>query len=175
MAALHLKANGLQAYPKPRSLAPKILIFNKQRDVPLSVGSVRFVVQEFLLFANKRTDEVSIYFVTDKKIRELHQQFFNDPTSTDCISFPIDDENEVFYHVLGEIFISPKAAINYLAKKGRYSQKEIYQEVTLYLIHGLLHLCGYNDVEKKDRVTMRRLEKKYMGLLTRYICRKKVL
>lgn len=179
MAAGHPKAKKSPAYPKHLLSAPKkasrIIIINNQRDVSISLASVRSVVKEFLSLAKIQTNEVSVYFVTEKKITELHKEFFNDPTPTDCITFPMDDEAELGYHILGEIFISPKAAISFVQKKGISSQKEIYKELTLYLVHGLLHLSGYDDIEKKQRLQMRRLEKKYMAALSSYISRKKVL
>lgn len=96
--------------------------------------------------------EVSLYFVSAKQISALHQEFFKDPTPTDCISFPIDSK------MLGEIFVCPRVAIQY-AKK---AQIDPYQEVALYVIHGLLHLLGYDDLTAPERRIMRKKEKKCM-------------
>lgn len=120
-------------------------------------------MKEILFLEKRNTDEVSVCFVTEKKISTLHHKFFNDPTPTDCISFPIDEGNKESYHILGEIFISPQAAINFF--KGKGSANNIYIETTLYLIHGLLHLMGYDDIEKSERRKMRYREKKYLDHL----------
>lgn len=101
--------------------------------------------------------ELTLYFVTKKKITKLHGEFFEDPTPTDCISFPIDDEH------LGEIFICPAVAIEYASKKNLDPKRE----TTLYLIHGLLHLIGYDDLEPKTKKAMRAKEKRCMGHLDR--------
>lgn len=100
-------------------------------------------------------DEVAIYFVTEANIAQLHDQFFNDPTPTDCISFPLDERH------LGEVFVCPSVAIAYARKKGL----DPYQETALYVIHGLLHLLGYDDLEPKERRTMRKKEKTCMAHL----------
>jgi probable rRNA maturation factor len=137
-----------------------VFVFNKQKDMPLSSASVKVVVKEVLFFIKKKTNEVSIYFVTSKKITALHAYFFDDPTPTDCISLPLDDAEEKNYHILGEIFISPKAALN-------YSPQNPYEEITLYLVHGLLHLMGYDDCEPAQRKKMRLAERKIMHHLKR--------
>ena len=101
--------------------------------------------------------EISIYFVSEKKITQLHADHFKDPTPTDCITFPLDND------FLGEIFVCPKAAI-------LYNPKQPYQETTLYVIHGLLHLLGYDDISSKERARMRREEKKLMTLVKKSRC-----
>lgn len=105
-----------------------------------------------------RWDEVSIHFVTNRKLCKLHEEFFNDPSPTDCISFPIDGDGKSDYRVLGEVFVCPKTAIEYAKKK----QKDPYAETTLYVVHGLLHLLGYDDIHPKDRALMRRKERECM-------------
>lgn len=102
------------------------------------------------------TDEVSFYFVSETAICKLHQDFFNDPSSTDCITLPIDstEKKEGDYHVLGEAFICPKTAIVYAKKH----QIDPYEEVYRYVIHCLLHLIGYTDTSRKERARMKRKE-----------------
>lgn len=84
---------------------------------------------------------------------DLHQQFFNDPSPTDCISFPIDDK------ILGDIFVCPKTAIDYAAR----IKKDPYPETALYIIHGILHLLGFDDLEAPKRRIMRKKEKQCMA------------
>lgn len=108
-----------------------------------------------------RCDEISFHFVTTKKICQLHADFFNDPTTTDCITFPIDEEDSDDYRVLGEVFVCPQTAIDYSQKK----QADPYRETTLYLVHGLLHLIGYDDIDPSDRKKMRSMERACMAEL----------
>ena len=95
---------------------------------------------------------MSIYFVSEKKIGKLHQEFFDDPSPTDCITFPIDRTYS------GDLFICPSIA-------KRYDTKAPYQEILLYVVHGLLHLVGYDDLDSKNRRIMRKMEKKCMDRL----------
>ena len=132
----------------------RIQIHNSQKDLSLSKIGVRLLVTEILEYLGAKHTEVSVYFVTQKKICALHQQFFDDHSPTDCISFPIDEEH------LGEIFVCPKAAID-------YDPKNPYQEVALYIIHGLLHCLGYDDLEPKAKRAMRKKEKSCMALINK--------
>lgn len=134
-----------------------ISIFNTQKDLPIRKDSARVLVGEVLSFLKVPFEEVAIYFVNEKKISKLHDEFFQDPTSTDCISFPLDDKH------LGEIFVCPKVAIQYAAKRNQ----DPYRETALYVIHGLLHLIGYDDMEKKAKEKMRKKEKSCMRHLDR--------
>jgi probable rRNA maturation factor len=140
----------------------RISVLNQQKNLPIAAASVKAVVKEVFSLEEAQTDELSIYFVTTEEICRLHKAFFNDPSITDCISFPIDlpGETHTGYHVLGEIFICPQTAIDYLLTQGK--DENAYQETTLYLVHGLLHLLGYDDVEKSDEQAMRTSENRHM-------------
>jgi probable rRNA maturation factor len=131
-----------------------IQVFKKQKDLKISSKSVKALVQAVLTHEKAADwEEVSIYFVTEKSICQLHDEFFQDPSSTDCISFPMGVDG-----TLGEVFVCPKTAILYAEKKGL----DPYQETALYVIHGLLHLLGYDDLEEKTRRVMRKKEKSCM-------------
>ena len=125
-------------------------IENSQRDLPLKKRYIAQIVEEVLEFLKVDCSEISIYFVTKKQISSLHDQFFEDPSPTDCISFPLDNEH------LGEVFVCPKVALEYT--RGIHP----FKETILYVIHGILHLLGYDDLSPKDKRGMRRMEKKCM-------------
>jgi probable rRNA maturation factor len=129
----------------------RINIYNSQTDLPIKISSVRKLVQFFLQKKGVVCQELSVYFVSKKKISKLHADHFQDPSPTDCITFPLDQD------FLGEIFVCPQAAL-------AYNPKHPYEETTLYLLHALLHLLGYDDITSKERARMRREEKKLMTL-----------
>ena len=87
-----------------------------------------------------------LHFVSKAEISEIHGNFFNDPTPTDCITFPFREAE-----LLGEIFVCPKVAME-------YSSENAYAETTLYIIHAILHLIGYDDIDEKDEILMRKAE-----------------
>ncbi|MFZ0565225.1 MAG: rRNA maturation RNase YbeY [Chlamydiales bacterium] len=145
----------------------KVFVFNQQKDLFISKRGVKPIVKEVLSLEKRSTDELAIYFVSTEEISELHKEFFDDPSPTDCISFPIDQRQGLGYHILGEVFICPKTAIDYILKRGEEVNEDIYRETTLYLVHGLLHLLGYDDIEESDQKKMRAAENRHMHHLLR--------
>jgi probable rRNA maturation factor len=141
----------------------KISVYNRQKDLKVSAVAVKKTVKQALEFHQINCDEIAIHLITDRAMRKLHEDFFNDPTPTDCISFPYDKDGSSGYFFLGEVFICPKTAFQYIAKKG---SGDLYSEITLYLIHGILHLLGYDDINSNDLKVMRSKERELMSFLT---------
>ena len=91
----------------------------------------------------------TIAFVSDKTIRELNHQFRGIDKSTDVLSFPAEEENN-----LGDIAISIDTAASQCTENGLTLDEEIAQ----LILHGLLHLSGYDH--ETDNGEMNRLELK---------------
>ncbi|CRX38297.1 rRNA maturation RNase YbeY [Estrella lausannensis] len=140
----------------------KVFITNSQKDLAIDRAQVRNLVLTFFARRKITFSEITVHFVTDKKMRAMHAEFFDDPSPTDCMTFPVDPivkgQSDL---VLGDIVVCPKTALVFSEKRG----KEVYQELTLYIIHALLHLLGYDDINKKDRSLMRRKEREEMAYL----------
>lgn len=137
-----------------------IQVEDTQSVLSIDPASISPIVHSVLELEKASCDEVIIHFIEEAELCAVHKQFFNDPSPTDCISIQVDgpDESPRF---LGEVFISPKAAIDYLKE----NEGELYEELTLYLVHGLLHLLDYDDLEDEDRKKMRLAEKRQMDYL----------
>jgi len=138
----------------------KIVIYNNQRDLPLSLPEIERLVSLVLKRLKATYDEVILHFVTKKKIGEIHKIYFNDPTPTDCISFPIDSPSSKVkgYKILGEVFVCPKVALEY----SRLHQIDCCEELGRYIIHGLLHLVGYDDLAETQQKKMRQMENRLL-------------
>lgn len=137
----------------------EVVIFDEQSDLSIDPESVKRVALFALASQACTADELIIHFVDAEKICQLHDEFFQDPTITDCISFPMDQDRSFGYQLLGEIFVCPKQAILYASE----NQLDAYSEATLYLIHGILHLLGYDDIEPSDEKIMRAKEREIMA------------
>ena len=135
-------------------------ILDQQVALKILQEQVQPLVECVIRGEGQKCDEVNIYFVDTPTICQLHEEFFQDPSPTDCISFPIDeDEEEEFpYRILGEVFVCPSTAIAYATQH----QVDPYEETTLYIVHGLLHLMGYDDLEESDCHLMRQAEARHM-------------
>lgn len=101
--------------------------------------------------------ELSIAFVSKDEISRLHQSFMDDPSPTDVITFEGDSEIDQ----AGEICVCPEVALDYSQRE----QVDFSEELTLYLVHGYLHLCGFDDIEDDDRHQMREAEQTAMDIL----------
>ncbi|MDQ8196698.1 rRNA maturation RNase YbeY [Pelagicoccus enzymogenes] len=101
--------------------------------------------------------ELSIAFVEKDYIAQLHDQFMGDPSPTDVITFPPDPDTDQ----AGEIIVCPQVAREF-AKKENLSFSD---ELSLYLIHGYLHLCGFDDIDDADRALMRRAEQQALEVV----------
>jgi probable rRNA maturation factor len=99
--------------------------------------------------------ELSLVFLTDAALAKLHADFLSDPSPTDVITFSGDSGAGS----AGEICVSVDAA---LRQAGR---RDFSSELTLYLVHGWLHLAGYDDLQPAKKRVMRRAETRAMKLL----------
>jgi len=120
---------------------------------------VKTLVRKTLALASLEVDEVGIHCVSPATISKLHQDYFNDPTLTDCISFPSALSGPV--RTLGDVFVCPAVAVQKATAHGW----DIQLELSLYIVHGLLHLMGYDDIKPADRREMRKQEKRYLAHL----------
>ena len=102
--------------------------------------------------------ELSIGFLTDPAIARLHDDFLDDDTTTDVITF----EGEPAFGTAGEICVSADTAAAYAAKHGH----DFSTELTLYIVHGWLHLAGYDDLEPTKKRRMRAAEKRALGIFS---------
>ena len=100
---------------------------------------------------------VNIILENDEFLRNLKKIYFNQDVYTDVISFNLEDSDAP---IEGEIYISlPRIIAN--AKKYRNSLNNEFKRI---VIHGLLHLVGYNDLTNSDKKQMTSLEDKYIKL-----------
>lgn len=95
--------------------------------------------------------------MTDPALARLHADFLDDHTTTDVITF----EGEPAFGTAGEICVSADTAEAF-AKRHHHKFSE---ELTLYVIHGWLHLAGYDDLEPTKKRRMRAAEKRARSLL----------
>ena len=95
--------------------------------------------------------EVVAYFVGPKKMASLNEKFLGHEGPTDVITFDYGEDG-------GEIFICPDVAIAQAKEFGTTPQIELVR----YIVHGVLHLKGYEDIKSTDREKMKRAEDKWV-------------
>jgi probable rRNA maturation factor len=108
--------------------------------------------------------ELSVVFLTDPALAKIHADFMDDPAATDVITF----EGDRTAGLAGEICVSADTAAKYvgLSLAGRPPRQDAFAaELTLYVIHGWLHLAGYDDLQPAKKRRMRAAEARAMKLL----------
>lgn len=115
-------------------------------DLPGLTDLASSVVQRF------RDDQisVSIAVVDDVQIVDVHKEYLDKDTVTDVISFDLSDDDESVF----EIVVNAQQAIRQAQKRGHKPESEL----ALYVVHGLLHNLGFDDIDKEDAQKMHRME-----------------
>jgi len=140
--------------PRARLAALKSRIENRKSKIPAACPA----------------GELSLVFLTDPALAKIHGDFMDDPAATDVITF----EGDPSAGLAGEICVSADTAWRYVGARlarargraqGTPLQKSFATELTLYLVHGWLHLAGYDDLSPAKKRRMRSAEARAMKLL----------
>ena len=96
--------------------------------------------------------DLTLAFINDEEMEELHQKWMDLPGTTDVMSFPMDElkPNDPEPGILGDIVISPIVARAQAEKAGHSFE----HEVKILAAHGLLHLLGYDHQELEEERVM---------------------
>jgi len=100
---------------------------------------------------------ISVAIVEDRAIHDLNRRFLQHDWPTDVLSFVLEESQQ---HLEGELVVSAETALRQAAQYG-WSGAE---ELLLYVIHGTLHLVGYQDKQPTEIQAMRTAEAKYLSL-----------
>jgi len=128
----------------------------QKREVDL-----KFLKRIALKLLKDEDKEVSIVLVDEKKIKELNKKFRKENKFTDVLAFPLGGEFISTRDLLGEVIISVEVA----EKQAKERNHSLREELTLLLIHGILHLRGYDDKEKEGKELMERKEREVLVCL----------
>jgi probable rRNA maturation factor len=96
---------------------------------------------------------LSLALVNDKQMSALHQQFLNIPGPTDVLTFPLELDKKG-KPISGEVVICVPEA----RRRCRQTGTELRQELLLYALHGMLHLCGFDDRTDRQFSRMHAME-----------------
>jgi probable rRNA maturation factor len=139
-------------------------INNEQLHVPLDEGRLRRAVQLVLEDAALPRAMISVAVVSDGTICELHRKYLHLDEPTDVLSFLLEHSDD---YLEGEVIVSADTAG---VTAGWYGW-QFEDELLLYVIHGALHLVGYDDTTPESKAEMRAQEMRYLahfGVQARY-------
>ena len=126
----------------------KIAIANQQEAVAIDRAKLRDLVRTVLEGENVADYEISLAFVDNNTIHRLNKQFLDHDEPTDVLTFPLSEPNAK--KLAGELVLGAEVALDQANERGH----DVQVELSLYVIHGLLHLCGFDD---KDPASTRKM------------------
>jgi probable rRNA maturation factor len=132
------------------------MIVNLQRKLRIdSAGFMPFALEVRAAVQETNDRDFSVAFVSDKRMKELNKFFRGNDSTTDVLSFPHEpDEFDPDNNNLGDIVISVEQAQKQADENGLTLESEIKQ----LILHGVLHLCGYDHETDDGEMNRRELE-----------------
>lgn len=138
-------------------------VVNLQRKIPIDTVAIRSYTEVLSTNVSNAAGRVfSVAFVNDDRMKQLNELFRGKRTTTDVLSFPHEpDEFDPDKNNLGDIVISAEQAAKQAVENGLTLENEIKQ----LILHGLLHLCGYDHETDNGEMNKRELTlRKKLGI-----------
>jgi probable rRNA maturation factor len=133
---------------------PRVLVDDRQ-DRPVDVDGLVELARQVLVGEGAAEAELSVSFVTEAEIAELHERYMGEAGPTDVLSFPLDDESEQDgIRVLGDVVIAPAVA-------AADNPDDPAAELRLLIVHGVLHLLGHDHMEDDEKAEMWARQERY--------------
>ena len=136
---------------------PSVTVDNRQ-DLPVDEEALSGLARETLLAEGLHRCELSLSFVDDDEMSDLHERYMGEEGPTDVLSFPMGDEVDGV-RVLGDVVIAPAVA-------ARNNPADPAAELRLLVVHGTLHVLGYDHEEDDERADMWARQERYSGVVT---------
>jgi probable rRNA maturation factor len=136
-----------------------VSVASPQEIVALEYQRLKECARAVLSGEGVRESKISLAFVDDTTIAGLNKRFLEHEGPTDVITFPLSGQGAK--KLEGEVVIGVEVAQREAVDRGH----DVNTELCLYVIHGCLHLCGYDDRTPKAAAEMRRKEREYLRLL----------
>ena len=136
---------------------PAVLISNRQ-SLPVDEHGLTMLARDTLV-AEGRADrvELSVSFVNETEMADLHVRYLGEEGPTDVLSFPLDEVDDRGVRLLGDVVVAPSVA-------ARNNPDDPAGEMRLLLVHGILHVLGYDHEEDAERAAMWARQERYSGV-----------
>ena len=136
----------------------EVEISNTQGHLRVDLAKLDQLVRIVLAQEDRPRGSISIALVDDVTIHAINRTHLGHDWPTDVISFPLNDPDDPV--LSGELVVSAEMACSTARELG----VEPTEELVLYLVHGLLHLCGFDDHDDASRQRMRQREEELLSL-----------
>jgi probable rRNA maturation factor len=127
------------------------VVLSDRQDIPADHPALIDLARRTLIQEGAGPVELSVSLVTADEMGLLHQRFSGEPGPTDVLSFTMDEEG-----LLGDVVICPAVAAE--------QNPDMDAELRLLLVHGVLHLLGYDHHGDEERAAMWERQERYSGV-----------
>ena len=132
------------------------MIYDMEEIADLDDDWLNSTCKNILNDKDQNTATISIILTNDKKLLQLKNQYFQQDVLTDVITFNLEEDGDP---IDGEIYIS----LNQVSENAREFKQDTGRELKRVIIHGCLHLLGYDDQTPKGKKTMTCMEDHYLS------------
>lgn len=134
---------------------PRVLVDDRQ-DVPVDLRGLADLAASSLVAEGHREVELSLSFVTEDEIAVLHERYMGEAGPTDVLSFPLDAVDGDGVRMIGDVVVAPAFAAR--------TRDDLASELRLLVVHGVLHLLGYDHEADDERAEMWSRQERYSGV-----------
>jgi probable rRNA maturation factor len=136
----------------------KIIISNFQRNcpIPLKTSYIKSLINRVFKKENRKVSQIHVNFVSRRGLRSVNKRFLMHDYNTDVITFDYAGNGRA---VDGELLVS----LDDVRRNSKFFGTSFKQELDRVVIHGCLHLAGYDDRTKRQKELMRKKENSYLG------------
>ena len=137
----------------------EITLNNLQNKLPIRTRKIKNLILTVLKNELvKKSGWINICFVDNPQIKKFNAKFLKTKSTTDVLAFDLSGKNEK-HIILADIMISTETALKQAAS---FKTTPDY-ELSLYVVHGLLHILGFNDHTARQIKLMRKKESQYVN------------
>ena len=137
--------------PEPEArLGIPIVIVSDRQHLPIDRDGLAELARETLSSEGQGEVELSLSFVAPGEMAELHERYLAEPGPTDVLAFPMGEDG-----LLGDVVVCPPEAARH--------NGDVAQELRLLVVHGVLHLLGYDHEDPGERQIMWDRQERYAG------------
>ena len=128
-------------------------IFNETEEELKELETINELMQYTLKYEKVENAEFNIIIIDNQRIKEINKEYRGIDKETDVISFALEDSKDFIYEdfrLLGDIYIS----LDKVKEQSKLYNHSFLRELAFLSVHGLLHLLGYDHMEKEDEEVM---------------------
>ena len=134
------------------------------RRVTFDQARLKGLVRAILSDVGETSADLGVLFVGDQRMRGFNRRYRGKDRTTDVLAFAMREAPNSSAHLLGDVVIAVPTA----ARQARQGQRSLDEELTILLVHGILHLCGYDhERSEKEARRMHRRERMILRAIMR--------